>query len=48
MPKLLDEEFLRKIDRLNLVSKKVRVGSLKGERRSLKRGTSVEFADYRE
>jgi uncharacterized protein (DUF58 family) len=26
----------------------VRVGSLKGERRSLKRGTSVEFADYRD
>ena len=48
MPKLLDEEFLRKIDRLNLVSKRVRVGSLKGERRSLKRGTSVEFADYRD
>lgn len=48
MPKLLDEEFLRKIDRLNLVSKRVRVGSIKGERRSLKRGTSVEFADYRD
>ncbi|NWJ97881.1 MAG: DUF58 domain-containing protein [Chloroflexi bacterium] len=47
MARLLDEEFLRKIDRLTLVSKRVRVGSLKGERRSLKRGTSVEFADYR-
>jgi uncharacterized protein (DUF58 family) len=48
MPGLLDEEFLRKIDRLTLVSKRVRAGSLKGERRSLKRGTSVEFADYRD
>lgn len=48
MPGLLDEDFLRKIDRLTLVSKRVRAGSLKGERRSLKRGTSVEFADYRD
>ncbi len=48
MAKLLDEDFLRKIDRLTLVSKRVRAGSLKGERRSLKRGTSVEFADYRD
>ncbi len=47
MAGILDEEFLRKIDRLNLVSKRVRVGSLKGGRRSTKRGTSVEFADYR-
>ncbi|HEX2915446.1 MAG TPA: DUF58 domain-containing protein [Chloroflexia bacterium] len=48
MPGLLDESFLRKIDRLTLVSKRVRAGSLKGERRSTKRGTSVEFADYRD
>lgn len=48
MPGLLDEGFLRKIDRLTLVSKRVRAGSLKGERRSIKRGTSVEFADYRD
>ncbi len=48
MPALLDGEFLRKIDRLTLVSKRVRAGSLKGERRSIKRGTSVEFADYRD
>ncbi len=48
MPALLDGEFLRKIDRLTLVSKRVRAGSLKGERRSTKRGTSVEFADYRD
>jgi uncharacterized protein (DUF58 family) len=47
MPGLLDEDFLRKIDKLVLVSKRMRIGSLKGERRSVKRGTSVEFADYR-
>jgi uncharacterized protein (DUF58 family) len=47
MAKILDDEFLRKVDRLTLISKKVRIGSIKGERRSLKRGTSVEFADYR-
>ncbi len=47
MPGLLDEEFLRKIDKLMVVSKRMRIGSIKGERRSVKRGTSVEFADYR-
>jgi uncharacterized protein (DUF58 family) len=30
-----------------LVASKVRAGAIKGERRSTKRGTSVEFADYR-
>jgi len=30
-----------------LVAKKVRAGAMKGDRRSIKRGTSVEFADYR-
>ncbi len=48
MPVLLDQDFLHKIDRLTLISKRVRAGSLKGERRSLKRGSSVEFADYRD
>ena len=44
---LFDETFLRKLDRLSLVVHKRRSGQLKGERRSTKRGTSVEFADYR-
>ena len=44
---LLEPEFLRKLEQLNLVSKKVFTGQLKGERRSSRRGTSVEFADYR-
>ncbi len=30
-----------------LVARKVRAGAIKGDRRSIKRGSSVEFADYR-
>lgn len=44
---LLEPEFLRKLEQLNIVSKKVFLGQLKGERRSARRGTSVEFADFR-
>src|SRR3954468_7508112 len=44
---LFDAEFMRKLERLSLVSRKIKAGQLKGERRSLKRGQSVEFADYR-
>jgi len=45
---LFDETFLRKVDRLSLVVRKRRAGQLRGERRSTKRGQSVEFADYRD
>ena len=45
---LLDPDFLRKIERLVLVARKVFAGRLHGERRSSKRGSSVEFADYRD
>jgi uncharacterized protein (DUF58 family) len=44
---LLEPEFLRKLEQLSIVSKKVFAGQLKGERRSTRRGTSVEFADFR-
>lgn len=44
---LLTPDFLRKIERLSLVAKRVFPGQLRGERRSPKRGSSVEFADYR-
>lgn len=44
---LLDAEFMRKIEQLSLISRKVFTGRLRGERRSRKRGMSVEFADYR-
>ena len=45
---LLDDEFLAKIDRLELVSRKVITGRIRGERLTGKRGQSVEFADYRQ
>ncbi len=44
---LWDEAFLHKIEQLSLVSRRRRMGRLAGERRSPKRGSSVEFADYR-
>jgi uncharacterized protein (DUF58 family) len=45
---IFDEKTLRKLDRLALAASQVRSGQIKGERRSLKRGTSIEFADYRD
>jgi len=48
MPSLFDDKTLRKLDRLALVATQVRAGQLKGDRRSTKRGTSIEFADYRD
>jgi uncharacterized protein (DUF58 family) len=44
---LFDAEFMRKLERLSLISRKLKAGRMKGERRSPKRGQSVEFADYR-
>lgn len=44
---LLEPEFLRKLEQLSIVSRKVFAGQMKGERRSSRRGTSVEFADFR-
>ena len=44
---LFDEITLRKLEQLALVADKVRAGIMKGDRRSSKRGTSIEFADYR-
>lgn len=44
---IFDESVLRKLEQLTLVADQVRVGVMKGDRRSRKRGTSVEFADYR-
>jgi len=45
---LLDPDFLRKLERLSIVSKKVFTGKIRGERKSKKKGLSVEFADYRD
>ena len=44
---LFDETTLRKLQQLSLVARQVRAGAIKGERRSTHRGSSVEFADYR-
>ncbi len=44
---LLDDEFLRRLETLTLVSRRIFRGRMKGERRSKKRGYSSEFADYR-
>ena len=44
---LFDELFLQKLERLSLMSRRAMSGQLQGERRSPKRGQSVEFADFR-
>src|SRR5262245_16057137 len=46
-PPLLDSEFLAQLEQLELVSRKIFLGRMKGERRSKRKGQSVEFADYR-
>jgi uncharacterized protein (DUF58 family) len=44
---LLDPDFMAQIERLQYVSRKIFAGKMRGERRSKRRGESVEFADYR-
>lgn len=39
--------FLLQLERLDFVSKRTHAGRVKGERKSPRRGSSVEFADYR-
>jgi uncharacterized protein (DUF58 family) len=46
-PPLLDPQFLTRLEQLELVSRKIFLGLMKGERRSKRKGQSVEFADYR-
>ena len=46
-PVLLPEIVRRRLEQLMLVARTVRAGAVKGDRRSIKRGTSIEFADYR-
>jgi uncharacterized protein (DUF58 family) len=47
-PTVFDEEFLRRLERLAILVRRPVRGGLKGGRRSVKRGQSVEFADYRD
>src|ERR1700752_1639321 len=44
---LLDPKFLAQLEQLELVSRKIFLGKMKGERLSKRKGQSVEFADYR-
>ena len=44
---LLDPQLMAKLEQLELLTRKIFRGSMKGERRSKRRGESVEFADYR-
>lgn len=44
---LLSPQFIHKLEQAAIVSKRILVGRTKGERRSARRGTSVEFADFR-
>ncbi len=45
---LLPPELVTRLERLHLVTRKVFHGRFKGERRSRRKGQSVEFADYRD
>lgn len=45
---IFDESTLRKLNQITLVATRIRSGAIKGERRSSRRGSSVEFADYRD
>ena len=44
---LLTPEFMNRLEQLELLSRKIFIGRMKGERRSKRKGQSVEFADYR-
>ena len=44
---LLTPELLARLEQMELVSRKIFRGRMKGERRSPRKGQSVEFADFR-
>jgi uncharacterized protein (DUF58 family) len=46
-PIFLEPEFLKKLERLRLVAKRLAWSAAKGEHPSLRRGFSLEFSDYR-
>jgi uncharacterized protein (DUF58 family) len=43
----LDADFMRKLERLTVLARRIFPGQLKGEKRSPHYGSSVEFADFR-
>ena len=44
---LLESSFVKKLDRLSILTRRAMAGDIQGERRSPRRGSSVEFADFR-
>lgn len=44
---LLSPEFMTRLEQLEIISRKIFAGRIKGERRSKRKGESVEFAGYR-
>lgn len=48
MSDLFDSEFLKRLEYLSLVAKRIARGDLRAERLTRVRGAGVEFADYRE
>ncbi|MCW5765422.1 MAG: DUF58 domain-containing protein [Phycisphaeraceae bacterium] len=48
LDELLDPQMVARLGALDLTSRKVLAGKMKGERRSKRRGQSVEFADHRQ
>ena len=44
---LLTKDFLARLEALEIVSRRIRRGAFRGERRSVRRGASVEFSDHR-
>jgi uncharacterized protein (DUF58 family) len=45
--RLFDRDFLKRLDELSIVSRRVSAGQAKGERRTNRKGAGVEFMDYR-
>ena len=43
----VEPALLAKLEQMELVSRKIFRGRMKGERRSRRKGQSVEFADFR-
>jgi uncharacterized protein (DUF58 family) len=45
---LLETDFVTRLEQLDIASHRLFVGRIKGDKRSKRRGASVEFADYRD
>jgi uncharacterized protein (DUF58 family) len=46
-PQFLETDFLKKLERLRLIAKRLSWSSAKGEHPTVRRGYSLEFSDYR-